>query len=522
MHKTHNELTDNLFSLVKSLTASEKRQFSLYVGRIPLNSESKFISLFKVMSAQEKYDEAEILKNTDISKQQLSNVKAHLYNQILTSLRLNPSKRNIPLQIREQLDFAIILYRKGLYQQSLKLLDKLKTQALYYEEKNIGYEILDLEKIIEAQYITRSRPNRADVLIVQTNELTYLNAVASQLSNLALHMYNAFLKNGYARNEEESKAISGYFFDNLPTYDEQRLGFREKLWYNQAYLWYSFITQDFVSCYKYATRWVALFDKSPHLIAVHPVFYIKGNHYVLESLFYLSRPRQFKAALDNFEAIVSGPDIPEDDNITVLSFLYLYSNKLNLRFMTADYYDGDELLDTIHKKLNRYKDKIDEHHIMIFYYKMACLHFGNSKFDKCIFFLKKIIDNKHAHLIKEDVVCYARILNLAAHYEAGLDYRLEALIKATHLFLSKMNHLHEVQKALMDFLKSLPQISPLDIKNEFKKFHAVLSPYENHPFERRAFLYLDILSWLESNITDKPIAVIIADKIAAKNKEKRA
>ena len=517
MYKNHNELTDNLFLLVKSLTASEKRQFTLYVGRVPLNNESKFISLFKILSTQEKYNETEILKCTDISKQQLSNVKAHLYNQILTSLRLNPSKRNIPLQIREQLDFAFILYRKGLYQQSLKLLDKLKTLALHYEEKNIGYEILDLEKIIESQYITRSRPNRADLLIDQTNELTFLNGVASQLSNLALHMYNAFLKNGYARTEEESKEISNHFFNNLPDYDDVRLGFREKLWYNQAYLWYSFITQDFISCYRHATRWVALFDKNPHLIVVHPVFYIKGNHYILESLFYLNRPKQFEAALNNFETIVSGPDIPDDDNITVLSFLYLYSNKLNLRFMKADYSDGEELLDTIHKKLNRYRDKIDEHHIMILYYKMACLHFGNNKYDKCIFFLKKIIHSKATHL-REDLVCFARILNLAAHYEAGLDYRLEALIKSTHTFLSKMNHLHEVQKALMEFLKNLPQISPLRIKAEFKRFHAVLSEFENHPFERRAFLYLDLLSWLESNITGQPIAMVIAKKVAAKNK----
>ena len=512
MIKNNNELTDNLFALVKSLTASEKRQFSLYAGRVAINSESKFISLFKILCTQTKYDEAAILKGTDISKQQLSNIKSHLYNQILTSLRLNPAVRSVPLQIREQLDFAMILYRKGLYQQSLKLLDKTKTLALLYEEKNIGYEILDLEKIIESQYITRSRANRADLLIEQTNELTHLNGIASQLSNLTLYLYNIFLKNGYVRTPDEKKEVSDHFFAHLPEYDEKRLGFREKLWYYQAYVWYSFIIQDFVSCYKYANKWVALFDKTPHLIAVHPVFYIKGNHYVLESLFYLNRIKQFEAALDNFETILSNTDIPEDDNILVLSFLYVYSNKLNLRFMRAEYTGGEELLNTINKKIDRYRDKVDEHHIMILYYKMACLYFGNRKYDKCIYFLKKIIDNKTTQL-REDLVCFTMILNLAAHYEAGQDYRLEALIKSTRIFLSKMNHLHEVQKALMQFLGSLSQISPLEIKNEFRKFHAVLKPYENHPFERRAFLYLDLLSWLEGHINDEPIADVIARKV---------
>lgn len=512
MIKNNNELTDNLFALVKSLTSSEKRQFSVYAGRVALNSESKFISLFKILCTQNKYDEAAILNSTDITKQQLSNIKSHLYTQILTSLRLNPAVRSVPLQIREQLDFAMILYRKGLYQQSLKVLDKIKSLALLYEEKNIGYEILDLEKIIESQYITRSRPNRADLLIEQTNELTHLNTVASQLSNLTLQLYNIFLKNGYVRTPEEKQEVSDHFYSSLPEYDEKRLGFREKLWYNQACLWYSFIIQDFVSCYKYASRWVALFNKNTHLIAVHPVFYIKGNHYILESLFYLNRIKQFEAALDDFETILDNTDIPEDDNIMVLSFLYVYSNKLNLRFMKAEYTGGDELLDTISKKIERYRDKVDDHHIMILYYKMACLHFGNQKYDRCIYFLKKITDNKTTQL-REDLLCFTMILNLAAHYEAGQDYRLEALIKSTRIFLSKMNHLHEVQKALMQFLSSLPQISPLDIKDEFRKFHGVLKQYENHPFERRAFLYLDLLSWLEGHINDEPIATVIARKV---------
>jgi hypothetical protein len=512
MIKTNNELTDNLFTLVKSLTASEKRQFTVYAGRVAVNSESKFISLFKILCTQSKYDEAAILRGTDITKQQLSNIKSHLYTQILTSLRLNPAVRSVPLQIREQLDFAMILYRKGLYQQSLKLLDKTKALALLYEEKNIGYEILDLEKIIESQYITRSRANRADLLIEQTNELTYLNTVASELSNLTLHLYNIFLKNGYVRTFEEKEEITNHFFNSLPDYDEKRLGFREKLWYNQAYLWYSFIIQDFVSCYKYASRWVGLFDKNTHLISVHPVFYIKGNHYVLESLFYLNRTKQFEAALDNFETILSNTDIPEDDNIMVLSFLYVYSNKLNLRFMKAEYTGGEELLETINKKIDRYSDKVDEHHIMILYYKMACFYFGNRNYNKCIFFLKKIIDNKTTQL-REDLVCFTMILNLAAHYEAGQDYRLEALIRSARLFLSKMNHLHEVQKAVMQFLGSLSQISPLEIKDAFRKFHTVLKQYENHPYERRAFLYLDLLSWLEGHINDEPIAFVIARKI---------
>ncbi|MCM4155581.1 hypothetical protein [Gramella sp. AN32] len=506
-----NDLTENLFSLIKSLSASEKRQFSLYVGRVGVNSDSKFLNLYKVMLRQKKYDEEEILAKTKISKLQLSNVKTHLYKQLLISLRLNPAHQNIPVLIREQLDFAYILYHKGLYQQSLKILDKVKSLALNYEEKNVAFEILELEKIIESQYITRSMSNRAETLISQTKELIQLNVLSSKLSNLSLELYSIFLKLGYCRTKEEADDIKDYFQKQLPEYEYKILGFRERLWLYKAHLWYSFLTQDFLGCYRYSMKWKDLFQEYPHLIPIHPVSFLKGSHYLLESLFYLNHTQLFEETLKQLEDSLRESKIPHDDNISALSFLYVYSNKLNLRFMKGAFGDADELVDKIVTKIDKFKDRIDEHHVMVFYYKIACLYFGDGENKKCILFLKKIINNKSLEM-REDLMCFSRILNLVAHYEAGLDYHLDRLIKSTYKFLIKMNDMHEVQKEMIKFLRKLPEVSPLEIKDEFKKLHSTLKKFEDHPFEKRAFLYLDIISWLESNIENRPVKVIIQEK----------
>ena len=239
------EPKDNLFVLVKSLSKSEKRQFKLYVGRLGVNDDSKFLLLFNAMDKMTEYNEQVILKKDIVKKQQLSNLKAHLYKQILISLRLNPLHQNIRVQIREQLDFATILYHKGLYKQSLKILDKAKNLAINYEEKIIAYEILELEKIIESQYITRSISNRADELTIQAKELNSQNILSSKLSNLSLQLYGLFLKTGYVKNDDEFLRVTKYFNHRLPKYDIKQLGFREKLWLYQSYLWYSFLIQDF-------------------------------------------------------------------------------------------------------------------------------------------------------------------------------------------------------------------------------------------------------------------------------------
>ncbi|WP_047550803.1 hypothetical protein [Psychroserpens sp. Hel_I_66] len=502
---------DNLFLLVKSLTKSEKRQFKLYVGRLDVNQDSKFLNLFNFLDKASSYDEASILKTKIVKKQQLANVKAHLYKQILISLKLNPSHQNVRSQIREQLDFASILYHKGLYRQSLKILDKAKDLAILNEEKNLAFEIVELEKIIEAQFITRSISTRADELTIQAKDISSLNVLTSKLSNLSLQLYSIILRTGYVKSEEESKEVTAYFKARLPNYKINDLGFREKLWLYNANLWYSFLLQDFKNCYKYALKWVELFDEYPKMIQLNPVFFLKGNNYLLESLLFIRNKPKFVNTLSKFKQIVEDRTFPKDENVKTLAFLYFNFHDINKHFIDGSFEEGLELIPKIEKNLIKYQNGIDAHHKMIFYYKFASLHFGAGNNKECITYLNKIISNKSLSM-REDLLCFSRVLNLVAHYEAGLDYNLDTLLRSTYKFLIKMNDLHEVQKEMIKFIKGLQDIYPHELKNAFIKLHATLKTYEDHPFERRAFLYLDIISWLESKIENKPVGEIIKTK----------
>ncbi|NQX86591.1 MAG: hypothetical protein HRT67_11935 [Flavobacteriaceae bacterium] len=511
------EQKDNLFVLVKSLSKSEKRQFKLYVGRLDVNEDSKFLTLFNVLDKLNVYDEEVILKKGFVKKQQLSNVKAHLYRQILISLRLNPSHQNIRIQIREQLDFATILYRKGLYKQSLRILDKAKSLAIENEEKNVAYEIIELEKVIESQYITRSISNRADELTIQAKEISQQNVIASKLSNLSLQLYGIFLKRGYVKNDTEYKLITDYFNDRLPDFNIKTLGFREKLLLYNSYLWYSFLIQDFLSCFKYARKWVDLFRGNTKMIKLHPVYFLRGNQYLLEALFFIGNYKKFKTELLELEEMTNENWFPKDDNVQTLKFLYLYTNIFNMHFMEGTFKEGLPLVDEVVFGINKHKSRLDAHHIMVFYYKIASLYFGAGEHRKCIFYLDKIISNKSLEM-REDLLCFSRILNLVAHYEAGLDYNLDVLIKSTYKFLIKMEDLYEVQKGMIKFLKGLGDIYPHEIKRAFITLHDTLSQFETHPYERRSFLYLDIISWLESKIENKLVDSIIKEKFKSKNK----
>src|SRR5687767_3978237 len=104
-----NRSAEPLFQLIKSLQKSEKRNFKLYIKRNSSNEDLKIVQLFDALDKMTEYDETNLLKKLPaIKKQQLSNIKAHLYKQLLASLRLLESGSNIDIQLREQLDYARI------------------------------------------------------------------------------------------------------------------------------------------------------------------------------------------------------------------------------------------------------------------------------------------------------------------------------------------------------------------------------------------------------------------------------
>ncbi|MDR6845523.1 hypothetical protein [Flavobacterium granuli] len=506
-----NHQKDFLFVLIKSLSKSEKRQFKIFASRLETSSNTKFIELFNILDKSEVYDEKLILKNGLIKKAQLSNLKSYLYKQILVSIRLNIPSQNIRYQLREQIDFAAILYNKGLYKQSLKILDKTKQQAIENDEKYMAFEIVEFEKLIESQYITRSIQGRADELVIQAKELNYRNTISSKLSNLSLQLYGIMLKTGYVKSDEEYKYIDDYFNKHIARLDQSKFEFREKYWFYNANLWRSFLVQDFLSCYKYAYKWVTLFYDNRNMIFLNPVFFLKGNHYLLESLFMLKYKSNFKKYLELLEETINDPRFPVNDNIASLSFLYLYNNKLNYHILEGTFAESEYLIPEVLNKIKVHSEHLDEHHEMMFYYKIASIYFGNEKYQECIIYLEKIINNKNLTM-REDLMCFARILCLIAHYELGRDYYLENQLKNTYKFLIKMNDLHEVQKEMIRFLKNLSNLYPSDIKKEFIKMRERFIELEKNTYEKRAFLYLDIISWLESKIENRKISDIIKEK----------
>lgn len=179
--------------------------------------------------------------------------------------------------------------------------------------------------------------------------------------------------------------------------------------------------------------------------------------------------------------------------------------------MAGTFTEGIKMVPELNRKIEKYSQQVDPHRILIFYYKIASLYFGAGKNEEAIKYLNKIINYPDQRL-REDIHCFARILNLIAHYELGNRAHVEYQIRSVYRFLRKMNDLNMVQQEILKFLQSLDERNGKPIKEKFVALRKRLLEINELPYQKRPFLYLDIISWLESKTQDKPVQDIIKGK----------
>jgi len=505
--------TEHLIQLVKNLTPAEKRNFRLFANRNNSKSDKLFVSLFDVLDKSKKHDDETILAKIPALKPvQLSNVKANLYKQLLSSLRNVERKNQVDIAVRENLDYAKILYSKGLYSASLTLLDKTKKQAKENGLHSAALLALEFEKYIESQYVTGSMYPKAKQITDETSQLMERLDVTNKLSNLSISMYALYLQYGHVKRGEDFDHVHDYFKNNLPEVKIYELDFYQKLYLYQSYVWYNFMIQDFPNNYRYAQKWVDLFQEYPEKIKTDSSLYIKGLHNVLSALF---MNNSFNRFMQNFELLKSfkqkvNKALTKNEEGQLA--LYQSIHTIHHTFMTGQYDEGVVEMPAIEELIEHNIYEWDLHKILVIRYKIACIYFGANHLDKAIRLLNKIIFYNYTE-IREDIQLYARILSLVAHYDLGNEILVSYQVKSVYRFLLKTKQQQEVIKEIFRFLRKTPSILPSELNGEFIKLRDQLILLQDDPFERRPFLYFDIISWLESKINQTRIQTEIKKKI---------
>lgn len=513
------ERSDSLFQLIKSLSKNEKRYFKLFASRVNGGKGKKVVLLFDLINEQENFNDEEILqKGGGIKEQQLSNLKAELYKQILQSIRLFHASNIVDLEIRQLIDFAQVLFDRGMYKDGLKQLHKAKKIARNHDNLELLLEAIKLEKGVLSQTIGQDNQQRVSNIIKEVSQINSQISMINQLSNLSDRLNALYKKVGFIRDQRDYTTFERYFYRSLPRYHMEELSVLEKIYLHNLFIGYYFFKQDFEKGREEAEKLVTLFDNNHSFILSKTDFYITGINKLMIAQFKLLRYYDFVETAKKLKGITDIPGLRLNEDIRARLFKYINLHEINLYFMLGDFDGGIRMISGIEEGLEKFIDRLDKHSTIIFYYKIACLYFGAGDYRKTVAWTNKVINMPDVDL-RQDIHSFARILNLIGHYELGNIDSIDYYLRSTYRFLSKKHDLRLYQTYILSFLKQLNAgMSSEKLVGKFKKLRNQLLSLTNKPYEKRAFIYFDIISWLESKIEGRSIQEIIRDKADKKIK----
>ncbi|MFI5150306.1 MAG: hypothetical protein ACHQRM_11285 [Bacteroidia bacterium] len=505
--------SDDLFHLIKTLSKSEKRHFKLYASRGGVEDEKKFVKLFDLIHTQKRYDEEKLLRNhSGLNPAQLPNLKVQLYRRILLSVRICNTPHSVDVQIRDLTDNAQLLYDKGLYKQCMQMLDKARKMAIASDRETLHLDVLELEKKVLNQTTASRNETRVKTVVKESRAVGRSIRNINTFSNLSLKLHASYVKMGFIRSNRDLEKAEELFIRSLPRYEEDKLSFFECMYLWQCYSQYNYFIQNFKQVRYYAGRWVELFEKNPGRISAHPEHYIRALNYSLMADNKLMLYNSFYENLKKLVALKRNKDIHQSEHINMILFRTIYVHEINRHFMLGEFSAGTKVVAKLRKEFEKLLPRLDKHYVLIFYYKIACLYFGAGDHARALSWLSRIVRQGEEDL-RLDIHSYARIMALICHYELENLETMEYQISSTYRFLISHGSLGSFQKLILDFIRKLMKGMDVDqLPAAFLQLKKDMLKLSKDPYGNKAFVYFDMISWLESKLEGRSVQEVIKEK----------
>ncbi len=488
----------SLKKLISSLTKAEKRHFVLFVRRLDSNKAALYIKLFQAMDASPKKEDSYYYKKIEAkNSSQYLNAKRHLYSQVLKGLRLFHEANGTQFRLRQKLDYAGLLYRKGLFYESLAILNSIAKNSSAIN--NLLYlEIAELKKKIESRHITRSRKNknRIEHLISDTEKLQQLVTREVKMVNISLEIQGLYIKWGFAKDERDALMYQVYFNSQMPEFNFVIPSILAMVLWHQSFVWYHYMTLNFHFSYKHAVRWVLKMESDDTIIKEDPDLFFRGFHYILTCCFYLDRKDRFMYWFEKYKAYRNKIEDTLGTS-ALLDFWYYNNAELNSMIIQNKYPRLSVYSTSLETSMNSFIGMIDVHRMMMFYYKLSLIHNYRGEYERAIDYLNIILENQDKQL-RSDLLSYSRLIHLLTHYRINNFKLVLNLLPSVRAAFESNNRMNNVLEVIISFLRRGSKAVNFGINEMIDTSIDKLMVQRQSRFNKVSFLYFDFISWMFS------------------------
>lgn len=497
-----NIASNNLFELIKSLNKSEKRYFKVFSSRHTIGEENSYIKLFDYIDKLDEYDEAQVFKH--FKGQALLNkfsiTKGRLYNNILKSLDTFHSTSSIDSQIFRQIHSAEILYNKGLYKQAEKILKSAEKQAIKHQRFNLQLELKQKQKkLIENGLYTEV--NRGQISQIYEDEKQILNEIGlyNHLWCIKSHLFQEINRNGKVRDEKEISRLKE-LIDELSSLNVKKASTKSLYLYHHTHSAYYFAVNDLDLSLYHLKALVSLLEKDMILANEEPNIYFSA----LTNIIYVStRQKEYAEAQKYLAKLKSLSTDGTSIDLDIKYFSSTFSLELSLLREKGDYKKALELIPQIEEGYRLYGCHISSLRKAYIDFQVGVIYLCLGEYSKALHWINNILNEPKIDQ-KQDIYCFAQLINLILHFELDNKRFLPYAINSTKRYLKNRNRIYKFEEL---FLKLIGQISKstniFDLQERLGSIEGELEKLKQDPKEQIVFEYFDFLIWVQSKLNQK-------------------
>ncbi len=492
--------SNELFELIKSLTKSEKRFFKLSSSL--QSGDKNYLRIFDAIDKQEVYDEDEIRKQFRKENfiKHLPSEKNHLYKLILKSLRAYYGESSVSSILKHELKNIEILYKKALYKECNKFLNRAKKMAVENEKFYYLFELLAWEKLLlEESYEAGIFSKDLDALIQEEQD------TIEKLRNLAAYhvLYSkinyVFRSGGYVRSPLDKAVVEEISHHPLIVGKNTALSKRAATicYYIQGFC--AAANVDKLTALAKFQKAKEILDRAPAIRNDLSLRYVRtlGNMLALEIDL-----GQLEVAADTIAYIekVGMEEAFLSDDIQLTIFKTTSLGRLRILEKQGEFDKAFEIIDEIEHRLENSPGRINKEQELLFITTIALVCFGAQRYKESLHWLNRVLNDNEANL-RQDIYSYARIFNLVVHYELGNFELLEYVIKSTTRYLNKRQRDFELELTILNFMKRLAKrTSGQSQESVLLEFKSELQKHFQNETDQIILEYFNFPAWVESKL----------------------
>lgn len=499
---------DDLFTLIKSLTKSEKRYFKVFASKVQCDDTTGYLEVFDLLDGMEHYNDALVRSNLGQRiLRHLPQTKHYLYRIILRALNQYHASASPEIQLNELIQGAQRLYDKGLYDQCEKLLQKGRKLAVKNDSRIHLLQISTLEYHLAMTV--------ADANAAQTRLESVFNSLDGVTEGLSFRY--RFWRRVAEANIMEIRSGNlkdeGYVAECGRLLHDPQLAEAEHSTDPVVKFYHLSIRARCLNAigrhdegYRLEKRTLAFVESEPSLRSNVPGCYLPALHNLCASAHNLRRFDQFDSYYaqlrDALEEVRATNPHYSDFPIRLL--------KMGALMARGNFIEAMEEGTGIEEMLTRGSDTLRTGLATHFTYLMAYGSLGMGEPAGALRWINAIMSDRSAssHL---ELHCCARILNLLAHYELGNLENLTSYIGSAIRFLTKRKRLHRFETIAIDLVRKL-----LDARDGEERHRVLMEirerllPLYESESDMQMRMNLDLLAWIDAQLEGKRLMEIVA------------